>query len=163
MVNKALYSSKSSRWETPPELFEKLDQEFHFTVDTCAEQHNRKCRRFFSPRIDGLRRSWAGERAWCNPPYGRGVSQWLAKAVAEREQGATVVLLLPARTDTRWWQRFVMPHADEVRFVEGRVPFVRPPAQARPSTKSTKRKRTSRKRATIAPFPSVLVIFRGRP
>lgn len=155
-LGKALFSSESGRWETPRELFEKLNEEFDFTVDVCAEAHNKKCRRYFSPAVDGLRCSWAGERAWCNPPYGRGLSRWFAKAIAECEQGATVVVLVPARTDTRWWQTFVMPHADEVRFIDGRVKFIRPP-----STRS--RRRASGKRATIAPFPSVLVIFRGRP
>jgi site-specific DNA-methyltransferase (adenine-specific) len=160
-LGKALFSSESGRWETPPELFAKLDQEFGFTVDVCAEAHNKKCRRYFSPGVDGLRRSWAGERAWCNPPYGMGLSRWFAKAIAEREQGATVVVLVPARTDTRWWQTFVMPHADEVRFIDGRVKFIRPPSKTH--ERKHKRKRANGKRATIAPFPSVLVIFRGRP
>lgn len=161
MVSKALYSSKSGRWETPAPLFQKLDAEFHFTLDVCAEPHNKKCRRFFSPKQNGLRRSWAGETAWCNPPYGRGVRRWLAKAVAESEQGATTVMLLPVRTDTEAFQKYAMHHAQELRFIKGRVPFVRPPAQKQKP--GTKRKRTSRKRATIAPFPSVLVVFRGRP
>jgi phage N-6-adenine-methyltransferase len=108
-------------WETPKELFDKLDSEFHFTLDVCALVSNAKCARFFSPAEDGLKQDWAGT-CWMNPPYGRTIGQWVQKAFESAQGGATVVALLPSRTDTRWWHFFVTK-AREVRFLPGRLKF----------------------------------------
>lgn len=122
VMNKALFSSASTEWETPQWLFEGLTRRFHFTLDVCATEQNAKCRRFFTREHDGLRHPWAGERCWMNPPYGREIGAWVEKARREAEEGALIVGLLPARTDTAWWQRHVQGHAD-VRFLAGRLHF----------------------------------------
>ena len=75
---------------------------------------------------------------WCNPPYGKRLPAWVAKGMESADAGATVVMLLPARTDRRWWHTHAM--RGEVRFIEGRVTFEGAP--------------------NAAPFPSVIVIFR---
>lgn len=127
-------------WETPPEVFEPLDAEFHFTLDVCATAENAKCARYFTEEEDGLKQDWDGV-CWMNPPYGREILGWMKKAVEESRKGATVVCLVPSRTDTRWWHEYAM-QADEIRYVKGRIRFV--------GAKDP------------APFPSAVVVFRGR-
>lgn len=126
-------------WGTPKALFAKLHAEFRFTVDSCALQHNTKLERFWSPLEDGLRQSWVGERVWCNPPYSR-IVPWVAKA-AKRE-AEVAVLLLPSRTGTEWWHAHGQ-HADEIRWIRGRVRFERP------------------QRAGGAPEDSVVLVYRA--
>lgn len=137
-MSPAHFSSRHASWETPSDFFARLDWEFHFTLDVCADHANRKCRRFFNRAQNALTRSWTGT-CWMNPPYGREIGAWLKKAIAEAARGATVVGLVPARTDTAWWQDVVM-RAAEIRLVRGRLRFVGASAPA--------------------PFPSAVVIFR---
>jgi phage N-6-adenine-methyltransferase len=134
------FSSATDNWATPPDVFAALDAEFLFTLDACASAGNAKCGRFFTAADDGLTQSWAPATTWMNPPYGRGIREWMAKAADEAEQGATVVCLVPARTDTKWWHEHVMARASEVRFVRGRLKFGAGLAPA--------------------PFPSALVVYR---
>ena len=109
MNTKAMFSSKTDLWATPQAFFNQMDDEFHFDLDTCAIPENAKCKRFFSSQIDGLSQDWGGSIAWCNPPYGREIGKWVRKAA---ESKALVVMLLPARTDTAWFQ-----------FIRGRLKF----------------------------------------
>lgn len=132
------FSSKTGVWETPRQLFEKLDTEFNFTLDVCALPENAKCRRYFTPEADGLKQVWSGV-CWMNPPYGREIGKWVEKAFESAKAGATVVCLLPARTDTAWWHTYVM-EAFEIRFLRGRLRFVGAESSA--------------------PFPSAVVVFR---
>ena len=132
------FSSQTDMWATPVELFRRLDVEFHFNTDVCAVPENAKCERFFTPEQDGLKQDWTGT-CFMNPPYGRDIGSWVQKAHESSLKGTTVVCLLPARTDTKWWHRYVTK-ADEVRFLAGRRKF----GDA----------------ATSAPFPSAIVIFR---
>jgi phage N-6-adenine-methyltransferase len=125
-------------WATPQFLFDALDAEFGFEIDVCARADNAKCRTFFSPDDDGLSRDWGDAVCWMNPPYGRAISRWMQKAYEAAKNGATVVCLVPARTDTDWWHRFAQ--RGEVRLLRGRVKFGG-------ATNS-------------APFPSAIVIFR---
>ncbi len=131
-------------WATPSDLFKKLDAEFHFTLDVCAQRHNAKCRRFFSPKRDGLKQSWAAETCWMNPPYGRGVvERWVRKAYVESRTLCTIVVcLLKVSTDTAWWHDYAMK--GEIRFLRGRVKFLRPDG----------------KPVGSPPFASAVVIFR---
>lgn len=137
-MNTALhFSSKSDNWATPQEVFDELNREFHFTLDPCADAENAKCEKFYTKEDDGLVQSWAGERVFCNPPYGRGIGAWVAKC---RGGGAIIVVaLLPARTCTRWFHDYIYGSA-EIRFLKGRIKF------------------GGHKNA--APFPSMVVIFR---
>jgi phage N-6-adenine-methyltransferase len=98
MLNQALFSSERHDWETPDELFGQLDAEFGFDLDVCATAANTKCCHFFSPEMDGLKQSWRGI-CWMNPPYGSALPAWMAKAYVSSLEGATVVCLVPARTD----------------------------------------------------------------
>ena len=100
MNKEVMFSSKTDLWETPQDFFEKLDREFGFELDVCALPENAKCSRYFSPMDDGLEQDWTGV-CWCNPPYGREIEKWVKKAYISAIEGATVVMLLPARTDTR--------------------------------------------------------------
>lgn len=136
-----MFSSTSSEHETPQDLFDQLDAEFHFTLDPCATTANAKCKKYYTIEDDGLIQSWKGKTVWVNPPYGRYVSAWIEKAITESQQcGATVAMLLPARSDTRWFHSLVALHASEVRFISGRLRFVGT--------------------AAPAPFPSILAILR---
>lgn len=121
MNTELMFSSKSDLWETPQDLFNELDKEFHFTLDACALPCNAKCLRYYTPEQDGLSQPWEGI-VWCNPPYGRGVGAWVQKAARSALAGATVVMLLPARTDTRWFHRWIYRRA-EIRFLPGRLKF----------------------------------------
>lgn len=132
------FSSKSDLWETPLEFFKVLDAEFAFTTDVCALPENAKCTHYYTPEVDGLAQDWGGV-CWMNPPYGREIGRWVRKAHESAPAGATVVCLLPARTDTGWWHHHVM-QAHEFRLVRGRLKFG--------GSKNS------------APFPSAVVVFR---
>ena len=138
-----LFTSDSDEWATPDELVQWLNQSFQFTLDVAASHDNHKCERYFTIEDEGLAQSWEGERVWMNPPYSN-VTAWMERAYrASREERATVVALVAARTDTRWWQDWVIGKANEIEFLAGRVTFSRPG-----------------KGANTAPFPSALVIYR---
>lgn len=115
-----LWSSAKEDWETPQVLFDELDAEFHFTLDAAANEHNAKCANFYS--WGSLHRPWEGV-VWCNPPYSTKVGEWVNKGYESSLSGATVVMLLYARTDTRWFHEFIYGKA-EIRFIKGRVKFV---------------------------------------
>lgn len=138
MVGKALFSSDSTEWGTPVEFFDKLNQEFHFTLDVCGTHENAKVKIFYDRIANGLNQPWDGV-CWCNPPYGSDIGKWVKKSYSASTRGATVVCLLPARTDTRWFHDWVLGKA-ELRFIKGRLTFE--------GAKNP------------APFPSMLAIFR---
>jgi phage N-6-adenine-methyltransferase len=134
----ALFSSATEEWPTPRNFYDELDKEFGFTLDPCATAENAKAPRFFTRAEDGLRQRWSGS-VFMNPPYGRAIRRWMAKAYRERARCSVIVCLIPARTDTKYWHEFVM-HAAELCFVRGRLRF--------------------EGGAHSAPFPSVVVVFR---
>lgn len=119
--------------ETPDDHWQEWDRRFGgFTVDVAAEAHNAKTDRFFTRAENGLSRSWAGERVWCNPPFSD-LEPWLAKAWREWETTDGIVMLLPAnRCEQPWWQEHVEPHRDRggsplrVEFIPGRLRFASP-------------------------------------
>lgn len=139
-LTSGLFTSASCDWATPQEVFDSLDREFRFTLDSCASPGNAKCARYYSSEdwVSALALPWQGV-VFCNPPYGRRIGQWVEKGARSAEEGATVVMLLPSRTDTQWWHRWVMK-ASEIRFIEGRLRFGNA--------------------ANAAPFPSAIVVFR---
>jgi phage N-6-adenine-methyltransferase len=136
---KLYHRSQRHDWETPPAVFAEYDAEFHFTLDVCATAATAKCARFFSPEDDGLEQDWGREICWMNPPYGTQIGFWMAKAYLSSLAGATVVCLVPSRTDTLWWHAWVQGKGD-VRVRKGRITFVGAP--------------------NSAGFPSVAVIYR---
>ena len=128
-INKALFSSLRLDWGTPKEVYEMLNEEFKFTFDPCPK----------NPKFDGLKINWR-KRNFVNPPYGREIYKWIKKGFEENKKGKLVVFLIPSRTDTRWWHRFIMK-ADEIRFIRGRLKF-------------------EGYEGGSAPFPSCIVIFK---
>lgn len=122
-MNPVHYSSAKGDWETPWDIFNPIDANYHFTLDVCASQNNAKCERYFTKETNGLEQSWANEVCWMNPPYGRQIVPWVKKASEEVQRGAIIVALLPARTDTKWFHDYVLPFA-KVQFLKGRIIFV---------------------------------------
>ncbi len=118
---KTKFASNRQDWETPDELFVSLDNEFHFTLDVCANKENAKCENWIGIDGDALQEwiKWEGV-CWMNPPFGN-QGKWVRKAFESSQSGATVVCLLPARTNTNWWHDYVM--RGEVRFIRGRPRF----------------------------------------
>lgn len=123
--NNGRYNGNGREWATPPEVFDPLHAEFGFTLDVCATAASAKCPRYFDEATNGLEQSWAGERVFMNPPYGREIYAWTNKAKRETRSGCPLVVgLLPASTDLRWWHDDVAIIADEVRYIRGRVRFI---------------------------------------
>lgn len=117
------FTTVKEDWETPHELFDIIDKEFHFTIDLAADEHNTKVSIFYGKQQDALTKSWTGV-CWLNPPYGRQLSKWIKKAYEESlPEGVIVVVLVPARTNTSWWHDYCMK-AYEIRFIRGRPKFV---------------------------------------
>jgi len=144
-VNRGLFTSNRPDWETPPELIADLEREFGpFDLDPACWPHTAKAPKFYTPEDNGLAQPWFG-KVFLNPPYGREISQWTAKAAEERARVEHIILLLPARTDTAWWHDHIIPNASEIRFLRGRVKFLLD-GESRMS----------------APFPSAVVVMRGR-
>jgi phage N-6-adenine-methyltransferase len=145
-VNKStqvvMFSSKTGDWATPQDFFDKLNWRFGpFDLDACASPHNTKCSNFFTEAENGLSRSWEGYTVFVNPPYGRGIDKWIEKAYKEsKKENTKVVMLIPSRTDTKYWHNYVMK-ASEIHFVKGRLKFG-------DSDNS-------------APFPSAVIVFDG--
>jgi phage N-6-adenine-methyltransferase len=131
------FSSATDMWATPMSFFKEWDAKFKFETDVCANENNAKCEKFYSPEQNGLLQDWTGS-CWMNPPYGRGIGEWIKKAHDSAVRGATVVCLLPARTDTRWWHDYCVK--GEITFIRGRLKF----GDA----------------TNPAPFPSAVVVFR---
>ena len=140
MNTKGIFSHKTDEWSTPQDIFDELNDEFCFDLDPCSTDENYKCERHYTIADDGLSHSWGGCRVFCNPPYSD-ISRWVEKAYREATKDNTlVVLLIPSRTDTRYFHNFIN-HRAEIRFIKGRLKFG--------------------EQKNSAPFPSMLVIFRG--
>lgn len=135
------YSSKSNEWATPQNLFDELNEEFNFTLDPCATDKNAKCSKYFTIEDDGLSKDWSNDVVFMNPPYGREIKKWIKKAYEESLKGATIVCLIPARTDTTYWHDFIFDKANDIRFLRGRLKFG--------NSKNS------------APFPSAIVVYQG--
>jgi len=134
------FESQTCEWSTPQALFDKLDREFGFTLDPCSTDENAKCIKHYTRADDGLSQRWKGHIVFMNPPYGREIAKWIEKAWRE-SKAATIVCLVPARTDTAWWHDYCMK--GEIRFIRGRLKF------------------SGNK--WNAPFPSAIVIFGNQP
>jgi len=134
------FSSKTELWATPMDFFQKWSDSIGgFDLDVCANQENAKCQKFFSKEDDGLSQDWNG-KCWMNPPYGKEIGHWIKKAYESSQQGATVVCLVPSRTDTKWWHDYAMK--GQITFIKGRLKFG--------GSKNS------------APFPSAVIIFEAK-
>ena len=137
------YSSRTEEWGTPKDLFDKLNDEFGFTLDPCASEENYKCDKYYTIEDDGLKQDWSNDIVFMNPPYGREIKHWVRKAYKESLKGGLVVCLIPARTDTRYWHDYIFPYAKDIRCLKGRLRFVK-----------------ADKIGDAAPFPAAVVIFK---
>ena len=137
MNTSLMFSSKSNEYATPQSFFDELNKEFGLTLDPCATPENAKCSKYFTREQDGLKQNWEGHTVFCNPPYGREIKDWVKKCY-EESANAKVVMLVPARTDTKWFHDYIY-HKAEIRFLRGRLKFG--------DCKNS------------APFPSMVVIF----
>jgi phage N-6-adenine-methyltransferase len=136
-MNDVHFSSATDMWETPQLFFDVWNKEFNFDLDVCATDENAKCAHYYTKKNDGLSKRWTGT-VWMNPPYGKEISKWMKKAYESARDGdATVVCLVPARTDTAWWHDYAMK--GDITFIRGRLKF----GNAKNS----------------APFPSAVVVF----
>ena len=135
-----MFSSKTDDWATPQDFFDNLNEEFHFTLDPCCTEDNAKCEKHYTKEQDGLAQDWTGETVFCNPPYGREIPKWIKKCYEHFAEGGTAVMLIPARTDTKAFHEYIYGKA-ELRFVRGRIKFC--------GCKNP------------APFPSMVVVFKG--
>lgn len=135
-----MFSSETDLWATPQDFFNKLNDEFNFTLDPCSTHENAKCEKHFTIKEDGLKQNWGGNTVFCNPPYGRHIKDWVKKCYAESlKPNTTIVMLIPARTDTIYFHEYIYHKAKEIRFIKGRLKF------------------GNSKNA--APFPSMVVVF----
>lgn len=148
MNTDTLFSTGNNFWCTPKDFFDKLDAEFHFTLDPCCSEKSAKCAKFFTPKEGGLTQDWSGETAFVNPPYGREISMWVRKAQREGQKpNTTVVVLIPARTDTSYWHDYIFPFAKDIRYIRGRLHFTDEDGRPAPAG---------------APFPSAVIVFSSR-
>ena len=135
-------------WCTPIDFFNELNKEFNFVLDAASTDETSKCKDYFTPETDGLKQSWkrTDGAVFCNPPYGREIRKWVKKAYEEStKHDTTIVLLIPARTDTTYFHNYIYKRA-EVRFIRGRLEFTDENGIA----------------GDAAPFPSMVVIYNGR-
>lgn len=145
MINKGLMSNNSNEWATPQYLFDKLNSEFHFTLDPCSTAKNHKCNKYYTKEDNGLLQNWNNETVFVNPPYGKDIKQWVKKCYEEhRDHNITIVMLIPARTDTTYFHEYIYKKCHEIRFLKGRVKFVSENGNIQNS----------------APFPSMVVIYK---
>lgn len=145
-MNNVLLSSKQMDWCTPQDFFDRLNEEFDFVLDAAATDKTAKCPLYYTPKTDGLSQNWdRGGAVFCNPPYGREIGKWVQKAYEEAQAGTTIVLLIPARTDTSYFHNYIY-HKAGIRFIRGRIRFTDDDGNA----------------ADPAPFPSMLVIYNGK-
>ena len=125
--NERTFYERNQAWSTPQHFYDQLNEEFNFTLDPCCSKETAKCEKFYTEEDDGLSKSWKGETVFMNPPYGRAIKDWIYKAHNEWLLGATVVCLIPSRTDTRYWHDWIFPYYNagliEIRFLKGRLAF----------------------------------------
>lgn len=140
-LNKGMFSSEDQKWETPQWLFDKLNNVFNFEVDIAAADNTAKCDIYYTEENDGFKYEWK-ETCWCNPPYGRHQIDWIRRASEQVDKyGNTIVVLIPARPDTKVWHDIIFKNSSYICFIKGRLKFG--------NSKDS------------APFPSALVIFGG--
>jgi phage N-6-adenine-methyltransferase len=151
MNTQLMFSSISNEWETPKDLFAKLNDEFDFTLDPCCTIDNKTCPNYFTINDDGLNKDWAGHNVYVNPPYGREIGKWVKKCYEESLKGTLCVMCIPSRTDTRWFHDYIQGKA-EVRFLKGRLKFIN---RLLPSYNENGQFKVS-----PAPFPSMIVVFK---
>ncbi len=145
-IRQRFFSSKDQKWATPKGLFRRFDNVFRFKLDPCAVEKTAKCKIFFTPKTDGLKQQWHKiGNAFVNPPFSKELYIWVKKSYLESKKGIVVVMLIPARTDTRAWHDFIFPNA-RILFIKGRITFEDQREGVKPHSDP-------------AFFPSALIVF----
>lgn len=146
---KAIMTSDKQDWETPQDLFDNLNKEFDFELDAFASDKNAKCKHFFTEQDDALQQDWTEYKSiFINPPYTSKVQDEVLKKINDTISSnwrGVIVLLIPARTDTKRWHDYIFNKADDIRFIKGRLRFE---IDGVPRGSST--------------FPSAVVVYDGR-
>lgn len=142
-TQKVMFSSKRGDHQTPIDLYKQLDDEFHFTTDVAASKDNALHENFLSEEYSSAFEYTWGKINYCNPPYGIIIRKWVARAAEMHTLlGKATIMLLPARTETKWFHSEGAAKADQIRFIKGRLKF--------------------QGEKDVAPFPSLLMIWHGR-
>ena len=141
-AEKVIFSSETDEWGTPNDLFIKLNKQYNFTLDAAASDKNYKCNKYYTKETNGLTKDWTNERVFCNPPYSE-MSLWSQKCYEESKNAEVIIMLIPARTDTKYFHKYIYNIAD-ITFIKGRLKFV----SDQNSNKGS------------APFPSMIVIYK---
>ena len=141
MNKELMFSSENNEWETPPEIFNSLNNEFHFTLDPCCSVSTAKCSKYYTIKENGLIQDWKNEIVFVNPPYGKKIKLWVKKCYDESLKGTKIVMLIPSRTDTSYFHNYIYGKA-EIRFLKGRIKFLQ-----------------DKQILNSAPFPSMIVIY----
>ncbi|EPQ9499930.1 methylase [Salmonella phage SE_PL] len=139
------YSSKSQTWNTPRDFFKPLNDIWKFTLDVACLPDSALCSKYFTPEDNSLIQDWGTEICWLNPPY-NDLKTWLAKAVDAYNKGATVVILVPSRTDTIAFQSYAAKDCSCICFIKGRLKFFDP-------------NKNENEKQDPAPFPSCLIVL----
>lgn len=154
----ACFSRGKPDWGTPPQLFEELNKEFGpFKLDAATREDNPlRTPLFFTKENSAFLYTWYDKSPiFINPPYGKEIIKWVRSAWYASLYGALVVMLLPARTDTKWFHEYIyntkykglLPKPNtEIRFLRGRQKMIDLDNPI--------------KKPNTAPFPSMIVIFR---
>lgn len=155
METAIMFSKKSDEWGTPQDLYDSLNEELGpFDMDVAATAENSKCMYFASKDThqNGLEADWMNKN-WCNPPYSQ-VKEFAKKAQEEAAKGHMTVMLIPARTDTKFFHEYIYQKPNvEIRFLKGRIKFISPDG-------SLLRGTSMNGSNNAAPFPSMIVIFK---
>lgn len=142
MLNNSLFSNKDNSWSTPQDLFDRLNSVFNFDIDLAAADDTAKCKKYYTEEDDAFKYEWNEKNAYINPPYGRYQIKWIERASEQSiKYNNTIVMLIPARPDTKAWQNVIFKSASTICFIKGRLKFG--------NSKDS------------APFPSALIVFGG--
>jgi len=145
-----MFSKRSDEWETPQNFFDDLNNIYHFTLDPCCQTYNAKCEKYYTREDNGLTKDWAGETVFCNPPYGSQIGNWVKKCYEESLKGVKILMLIPARVDTRWFHNYIYNKPNiRIEFIKGRLKFIN----------GLELYKKEPFKPSSAPFPSMLVYF----
>lgn len=119
---KACFTSNSDEWATPKGLFDEVNKRYRFILDAAATKENSLCNIFYTKEANSLEQAWYNS-TWCNPPYSQ-CKEFVKKASEEHKKGIQVVMLLPARTDTKWFHDYLYNKPGiRLEFIKGRLKF----------------------------------------
>ena len=138
-------SSECQSWGTPQSFVDYVEDNFGVkcTLDAAADESNAKAPVWIDGKADALKQKWRGN-VWLNPPYGTKIPRFIERAIQQRYNCGVIMILVPARTDTKWFHELVMPNAHAVYLIMGRFNFIHP----------------SIVKGANAPYPSMLIEFR---